>query len=41
MPLESTLVENVVIRKTGDMSQIAVGLNVRLLLCSANHNFVV
>lgn len=42
MPLESKLVENVMIRKTQDMSQIAMGLNVRLLLyCSANHNFVV
>lgn len=42
MPPESKLVENVVIRKTKDVSQIAMGLNVRLLLyCSPNHNFVI
>lgn len=41
MPLESKLAENVLIRKTQDMSQIAAGLNVRLLLCcSADHNFI-
>lgn len=42
MPLESKLVENGMIRKTQDVSQIAVGLKIKLLLyCSQSHNFVV